>query len=106
MKASNFIKFAGRLRRAYPKVGLFGDPELLEIWWLRLSDLDDQAVAAAIDDWVSKNKRPPTADDIRETAEKYQQGRTSLNEAMEQRRIKAARNREEAADEDTDVRVL
>jgi len=96
MKASNFVKIASRLRRAYPRVGFFGDPELLEIWWLRLSDLDDQAVAAAIDEWTSKNKFPPTTEEIREVAEKYQQGRTSLNEAMEQRRIKAARNREEA----------
>ena len=95
MTANEFIPIAGRLRKAYPRVGFFGDPELLEIWWLRLADLDDQAVAAAIDDWVRKNKKPPTADDIRDAAEKYQQGRTSLNEAMEQRRIKAAKNREE-----------
>ena len=99
MKVNNFINLAGRLRRAYPKAGLFGDPEVLEIWWFRLSDLDDEAVAAAIDEWTSKNKFPPTTEEIREVAEKYQQGRTSLNEAMEQRRIKAAKNREEAADD-------
>ena len=90
MKVNNFIKFAGRLRRAYPKAGLFGDPEVLEIWWFRLSELDDEAVAAAVDEWISKNKKPPTTDEIRKSAEKYQQGRPNLNEAMEQRRIKAA----------------
>jgi len=100
MKVNEFIKQAGRLRKAYPRVGFFGDPELLEIWWLRLSDLDAEAVAAAIDDWVRKNKKPPTADDIRDAAEKYQQGRTSWSDAMEQRRIRdAEKNREEAADD-------
>ena len=96
MKANEFIPIAGRLRKQYPKVGFFSDPELLEIWFLYLCKFDADAVNAAIDEWISKNKKPPTPDDIQASAAKYQQGRASLNDAMEQRRIKAAKSREEA----------
>lgn len=96
MTANEFVTIAGRLRKQYPKVGFFGDPELLEIWFLYLCKFDADAVKAAIDEWISKNKKPPTPDDIQYAAGKYQEGRESWNEAMEQRRIKAAKSREEA----------
>ena len=94
MMAHEFIRIADRLRRAYPKVGLFGNPELLEIWWLALSDLDGTAIGAAADEWIRKNKQPPTTEEIRKLAEKYQEGRTSWNDAMEKRRVRDAKGGE------------
>ena len=98
MTANEFVTIAGRLRKQYPKAGFFGDPELLEIWFLRLCDFDADSVNATIDEWISKNKKPPTSDDIRDGAEKRQEGRESWSDAMEKRRIRAAeKNREEGS---------
>lgn len=68
MKREEFALFAAALQTYYPRANILPNKQALELWYRQLQDIDYKDAEAALNEWVSKERWPPTIADIRAQA--------------------------------------
>lgn len=67
MTKDEFKEIAAVLATFYPeKKAYFTDKDVLEIWLRLLSGTDTRIIQSAVDNYMAKNREPPTIADLRE----------------------------------------
>lgn len=77
MTPEEFIGIHNKLRKQYPTAPAYKEPECQELMFYSLSKMPGEAVAAAVDDWVSKYpKIAPSMSFVKRLSEIYARNQT------------------------------